>query len=306
MNTAYLKTFIEVINLKSFSKAADKLYISQPAVTKQMQILEQETGTVLIKREGKEVVATEEGKFFYKHALNMLNLEDEILNTYSKKSKNKTAKEELIIYSSTLPANYILHDLIYDFSNLHPNITYKIIKTDSKKVYETIDEGLVNFGFTGSLIKKKNIKSICLAQDELVLALAPSLFKKKSPDVPISICDVLNYDFILRENGSATLSTFLNTLSSLGYKTKDINIKITASDDEIVKNMVKKGMGVSIFSKFLISEDIKNGQIVPLKIKDLSIKRNLYFIYKEYRYFSNAEKLFKNFIADYINNNNQS
>ncbi|MBN2285836.1 MAG: LysR family transcriptional regulator [Tissierellales bacterium] len=303
MNTTYLRTFIEVINLKSFSKAADKLYISQPAVTKQIQILEQETGTMLIKREGKEVVATEEGKKFYKHAINMLNLEGEILNTYSKKN---TKKEELIIYSSTLPAKYLLHNLIYDFSKSNPQITYKIIKTDSKKVYEAIDEGLVNFGFTGSPIKKKNIKSLCLAKDELVVALAPSLFKNKPIDIPISVSELLEYDFILREKGSATLNTFLDVLSDLGYKTKDINIKITASDDEIVKNMVKKGIGVSIFSKFLISEDIKNGHILPLKISDLNIERNLYFIYKEYRYFSNAEKLFKNFISDYINNQNQS
>jgi len=78
-----------VINLKSFSKAASSLYISQPAVTKQIQILEKEIGVVLIKRQGKEILPSEKGTDFYRHAINLLNMEDAILKRYQSKERQQ-------------------------------------------------------------------------------------------------------------------------------------------------------------------------------------------------------------------------
>jgi len=113
MNTFYLKTFIEVVNLKSISKAAEKLFVSQPAVSKQIQSLEKDFGFPLIIRKGKNIEATKEGKNLYKDVINLLNLEDEILNKYNKENNFKNCDKNLIIYSSFFPVNYILSEYLY-------------------------------------------------------------------------------------------------------------------------------------------------------------------------------------------------
>jgi DNA-binding transcriptional LysR family regulator len=296
MNTNYLRTFIEVINLKSFSKAASKLYVSQPAVTKQIQMLEKEIGVVLVKREGKEIHPTENGKDFYKHAINLLNLEDGILKRYQNKEDAKSLSDEITIYSSSLPANYILQDIISEFSKLYPKITYQIKKTDSKKVYDAIEAGNTGFGFTGTLFKKRHIIDLCIAEDELVLVAPPTEARQILENPEIEIKDMLDLTFILREKGSATLKTFINALNEQGLNENDLNAIAIVEDNETIKNFIKKGIGVSVLSTLSISEELKNGSLLALRITGLNTKRSLYFIHHDNRYFSYAEKLFIDFM----------
>jgi len=148
MNTSYLKTFIEVVNMKNISRAAEKLFVTQPAVSKQLQLLEKEFGAVLLKKNGREIIPTDDGYILYKYAINVLNEE---ANIYSilRNDENKLSGE-LCIYTSSLPADYYIHDLIIEFSKDYPDVTYNIKKVDSKEVYNLIEDGLTSFGFTGT------------------------------------------------------------------------------------------------------------------------------------------------------------
>lgn len=293
MNTAYLRTFIEVVNLRSFSKAADKLYFTQPAITKQIKSLEKDFDTVLIRRSYNDIILTKEGKDLYKYALTILNKEEEI---YAKimGSKEKVSGE-LIIYSSTLPANYMLDKILYDFTNKYNQIYFNIKKIDSKKVYEKVIDGSTSFGFTGMQIKNKNIECIEIASDTLVLAVSANKYKHLN-NKEIELKQLLELDFLIREKGSATLRTFEEAFKKGNHSISDLKIKGIIADNEIIKKMILKGLGVSVMSRLSIDKEVNEGTILPIKIKDISLNRSIYYIYHKNRYYSNIENKFKEFI----------
>lgn len=301
MNTSYLKTFIEVINLKNISKAAEKLYITQPAASKQLQLLEKEFGTILFKKDGRDILPTESGKELYKYALNILVEENKIYDKLKK--ANKDLDEEINIYSSSLPADYFLYNIIFEFNKIYPKAMYNIKKTDSKLVFNYIEDGIVNFGFTGAMYKKNSLKYIPIASDELIIAASAAKYSEfKDKTVPIEF--LFEHDFILREKGSATLKTFESYLNTRNLYLENLKTKIRVEDNEVIKTLVKNNMGITIISKLAIEKEIKEGSIVAIKIKDLELKRQIYFVYHSNRYFSRTEEAFRDFIIEKYGNQN--
>lgn len=298
MNTVYLKTFIEVVNVGSFSKAADNLFITQPAVTKQVKMLENDFGVVLLKRYGIQVVVTKEGKDFYKYAMNILNKEEELYAKFCKEEGEISGT--LDIYSSSLPANYLLDQILFEFSEKYKNISYNIKKIDSKSVYQNVESGITGFGFTGIKNKRKNIEHIQIAKDQLVLAVPADKFaylKEKELDMDF----VIKQDIIIRSQGSATLKLFEEAMGKENYTLKDLKIKAVIEDNEIIKKMVLKGMGVSVMSRLSIDKEVKENLIIPVEIKNMQLTRGIYYIYCKNRYFSSVDEKFREFIQRRIN-----
>ncbi len=295
MNTSYLKTFIEVINMRNISKAAEKLFITQPAVSKQLQILEKDFGATLVKKNGREIIPTEEGSLLYKYAINLLNEENKIYSHIRNDDDKLTG--ELVIYTSSLPADYYIHDLIIGFSKIYPEVTYNIIKADSKAVYNFIEDGLTSFGFTGAVYKNKKIKDLCIAEDEVILVSSAKkyheLINKK-----IDLDTLTKQEFIIREKGSATLQTFENYINKKNIKLDDLKIKIQAEDNELIKTFVKNDMGIGVMSRIAAEREIGEGLVYPLPVEGLELKRQLYYVYHEDRYFSKIEDKFREYIIN--------
>lgn len=295
MNTSYLRTFIEVVNLRSFSKAAEKLFLTQPAITKQVKILENDFGVVLIRRSYNDIILTKEGKDLYKYAVTILNKEEEIYAKFLK--NNSEVSGELTIYSSSLPGNYLLDKILSNFSDMHNSITYNLKIVDSKKVYDMVINGNTSFGFTGSKVIKNNIGYMKIAEDELVLAVSAKKYKHLT-NKDITLKYLFEQDFLIREKGSATLKTFEEAIKKEKYSISDLKIKGIIEDNEIIKKMIIQGFGISIVSKLSINKEIKDGLIIPFKIKNINLTRGIYYIYHKKRYFSNTETKFKQFIEE--------
>lgn len=294
MNTSYLKTFIEVINMRNISKAAEKLFITQPAASKQLQILEKDFGATLFTKNGREIIPTEEGVLLYKYAVKLLNEENKI---YSLLRNDDNYSGELIIYTSTLPANYYIHNLIIEFAKEYPDITYKIIKADSKAVYNYIEDGLTSFGFTGSIYKNKRIKNVCIAEDEVILVASKKIYEELSRD-KITFDILLNQNFIIREKGSATLQTFEDFMIKNKIDTSELKIKVQAEDNEIVKNFAINNMGIAVISKIAVEKEIQEGILHQIQVDGLEIKRQLYYVYHKDRYYTKIEDKFKEYIIN--------
>lgn len=295
MNTSYLKTFIEVINMRNISKAAEKLFVTQPAVSKQLQILEKDFGATLITKNGREIIPTEEGNLLYKYAINLLNEENKIYSHI--RNDDDKLSGELIIYTSSLPADYYIHDLIIGFSKIYHEITYNIIKADSKAVYNYIEDGLTSFGFTGAVYKNKKIKNLCIAEDEVILIASEKKYNELI-NKKITLDILLKQDFVIREKGSATLQTFENFINKKSLKLEDFKIKIQAEDNEMIKTFVKNDMGIGVISRIAVEREISEGQVYPLQVEGLELKRQLYYVYHEDRYFSKIEEKFKEYITN--------
>ncbi len=293
MNTSYLKTFIEVVNLRNISRAAEKLFITQPAVSKQLQLLEKDFGAVLLKKNGREITPTDDGYLLYKYAINILNEENKI---YSKlRNDENELSGELCIYTSSLPADYYIHNLIIDFSKVYPNVTYNIKKVDSKEVYNFIEDGLTSFGFTGTTYKNKKIKNICIAEDEVILIASKEKYEEYK-DKKVDINMLLSENFILREKGSATLKTFEEMLNKKNKKLEDLKVKVQVEDNELIKIFVHNNMGLAVMSKISVEREIRKGLIYPITVEKLDLNRKLFYVYHEDRYFSKLEETFKEYI----------
>ena len=292
MNTSYLRTFIEVIDLKNISKAAEKLFVTQPAVSKQLKLLEHDFGAELFRKSGREIFPTEEGEILYKYAKNVLSEENKI---YSMLKKDGKLTGTLTIYTSSVPADYYIQDLILKFHNLYPDINYVINKVDSDIVFKNIEEGFTSFGFTGSTYKNKKIDSICIAEDEVVLVASA---KRNELKDSIKASDLLNQKFVLREKGSATLHIFEKYLIKNKIKLDDLNIIILAEDNEIIKQFILNDMGIGILPLKAVEKEINEGKLFAVKIDDMQLTRKLYYVYQKDRYFSNVEEKFKEFMEN--------
>lgn len=296
MNTSYLRTFIEVIDLKNISKAADKLFITQPAVSKQLKLLENDFGAELFRKNGREIYPTEEGKILYKYAKGVLSEENKI---YSMLKKDDKLTGTLTVYTSSVPADYYIHELIFEFHKLYPDISYIIKKVDSDIVFKNIEEGFTSFGFTGSTYKNKKLDSICIAEDEVVL-IASTNRKDLTDNINTSV--LLNQKFILREKGSATLHIFEKYLNKHKIKLSDLNIIVLAEDNEIIKRFILNDMGIGILPLKAVENEINEGKLSVVKLNDMQLKRELHYVYQNDRYFSNVEEKFKEFMIDrYVN-----
>ncbi len=295
MNTSYLRTFIEVINLKNISKAAEKLFVTQPAVSKQLRLLETDFGSELFRRNGREIVPTEEGELLYKYAKKVLNEENKIYSLIRRDDSELSGN--LTVYTSSTPADYYIHDFIVQFSKLYPGVTYTIRKIDSDEVFKNIREGFTSFGFTGTPYKNRKIKNICFAKDEVeIIASAEKADEFKSGKITFN--ELLAQKFILREKGSATLQIFENYLNKKSVKLSDLNIIIQAEDNEIIKKFILSNMGIAVLPKRSVESEIEEGKMFILKLDGMSLKRKLYYVYQQDRYFSKIEDKFKEFMLE--------
>jgi DNA-binding transcriptional LysR family regulator len=295
MNTSYLRTFIEVINLKNISKAAEKMFITQPAVSKQLQLLEKDFGAELFKKNGREIIPTEEGFLLYKYAKAVLNEENKIYSLIRRDDDKLYGN--LDIYTSSMPADYYIHGLIIEFSSLYPDASFTIKKIDSDMVFKNIEDGFTSFGFTGSPSKNKKIKNICIAEDEVVIVASAQKKKEFNQDT-ITMDMLLNQRFIVREKGSATLKIFEDYLNKKRINLNDLRITIQAEDNEIIKKFISKDAGIAVLPKKAVEKEVADGSMEILNIDGMDLKRKLYYVYQQDRYFSKIEEKFKEFMLN--------
>lgn len=302
MDIRQLETFIQVARLKSFSKAAEKLFITQPTVTNHIQNLEQELGTVLINRSGKNVSLTDAGTLFYKHAVNIINSCE--MAKFDLSSYKGSIRGHLYIYSSSVPRKYILPKILSDFAKKYPHVKYSLSNMDSKDIIDSILGGDTDFGIVGAKFPSNKLEYIELVVDEL-LVITPNTKNFSKPNYSIiGIEELLKEKIIFREEGSGTRHVLLNELKNKGINIDELNVVCYVEDTETIKELVSLGLGISFVSKRGIPEDIQLGKYKAYYVEGLELKRKFYFVYHNKRQLSPLNEAFKSFVLDVINKNN--
>jgi DNA-binding transcriptional LysR family regulator len=293
-----LETFIEVANLKSFSRAAEKLYITQPTVTNHIQNLEKELGTLLINRSGKNISLTEAGSLLYKYAINIVNSCE--MAKFDLASYKGRIQGHLCIYSSSVPRKYILPDIIKNFLQQYPDVSFTLADNDSKAVVKSILEGDTDFGIVGARYPSNNLNYIELIEDRLLL-IAPNKFFYPKPNYSyLTLEEILKEKFLLREEGSGTRDLLENELKKNEIQMEDLNIIAYIEDSETIKELVSLGVGISFLSERAVIDDIKLGKYKVYYIDGINLSRKFYFVYHKKRQLSPLNETFKTFVLDYI------
>ncbi len=277
MNLKQLEAFVHVAEGGSFSKAAKELFLTQPTVSAHIAGLEKELNARLFVRNTKEVKLSEEGKLLYDSAKQIVVLQKKIEKTFWENEK----KEEhcITIAASTIPAQYLLPEILVKFNEKYPNEQFKVIETDSARVVEEVLNHSVDIGFTGTVLDRKHCKYIPFYQDELVV-IAPNTEKfKKLQQEATDIRWILQESVIMREEGSGTRKEAEKQLRKIGIDIGKLNIVASMENQEAIKKSVENGMGVSIISKLAAEEEMKKGRIIGFSLMEEDGKRDINVVY---------------------------
>ena len=290
MNINYFKTFVTVVEEKSFSEAAKILKISQPAISFQIQSLEKHFGEALLDRSGAKIELTPAGKIFLDYAKKIVNLNQSLEDSIDQ--LRVAVRGELKLEASTIPGEYVVPKILGKFKQKYPLVEISLEISDTGKVIQKILDHRIDIGFIGALPPKKfkNIKATRFATDQLVLVLPKNhpFGTRKS----VNIRDLLDQPFVLREEGSGTRETFETALNKKRLDLNDFNVVMELGSNQAILSAVEAGLGVSVLSAWAAEKAQKLEEVESVSISDLELKRDLYLIYDTGRPQSRPQKAF--------------
>lgn len=279
MDIWHLKIFCNVVEHKSFSKAGESVYISQPTVSSHIRDLESHYGCRLVDRLSRVAVPTKAGELLYSYAKKLLSLNDEMESALSSFQGN--IKGSLVIGGSTIPGEYILPGIAGSFTKTYPEIKLSLIVGDTEKIINDTISGIIELGVVGAAKKDKRIQQEILIDDQMRL-IVPSDHKwgkKKS----VTIKMLMEEPFIIRERGSGTLKSIEQNLNKAGYGIDDLNIAAQMGSTEAVRQGIKSQAGISILSTIAVKEELKAGSLKALAIEGLGLNRSFYLTLSKLR-----------------------
>ncbi len=290
-----LKVFCTVAETKSFSKTSEIIHLTQPAVSLQIQALEEIYETKLFDRSSGTINLTASGEILYKYS-------KEILGLYAKAEKDigkitGLIKGSIKIGTGTTVGNYILPSVIVDFKKTHPKIKIHVIIGNTKRVVELLNSGVVDFAILGDAKPSGKLLVEPLVTDELFI-IAPSFHPWAKKKV-VSIVEMAKEPYVLREEGSATREIVERYFSDHGFSVNEMPVALILGSIGSVKEAVERGMGVSVVSKWAIRKEIKNGTLKMLVPKEGRILRKFSLVIQKNSVLTHAVDEFVSYLKAY-------
>ena len=295
MEFRQIEAFIKVVELASFSKAAEELHISQPSVSTYISSLERELGTVLINRSTKVLSTTLAGEHFLEKAKEMISLSRKTFEAI--KNLDGDISGEIRILASSVPALYILPRALAEFHKLYPRTSFSLTQTDTSEVIRGIASQKADIGFAGSIVQDRKCEFSEIVDEEL-LCVAPN--DGSYPEGKVFALDDLLYSnsFISRELGSGTRMQYEKFFIEKGIDLDKISICATIGNTQGIINAVSHGLGISIVSKLAASQTLKQKLIVPIRLKEELPTRKIYAVLNRSIVHSHLTKLLIEHVVD--------
>ena len=287
-----LKILHAISNEGSFKKAAEKLYISQPAVSLQVQNLERQLNMPLFYRDKRKARLTENGQLLIKYCDRILSLCEETCRALDELHTLKSGG--LVIGASQTTGTYLMPRLIGIFRRKYPQIAVELQVYSTRKISWGVANGGIDLAVVGGEIPqelKENLEVISYAEDELalILPLSHDLASKES----IQKEDLYRLRFIALNTQSTIRNVIENTLLQHGIDSNYFKIEMELNSIEAIKNAVNSGLGAAFVSVSAITKELELGMFHWAKIDGITIKRTLSVLLNPKRYYSNATQIFK-------------
>jgi DNA-binding transcriptional LysR family regulator len=276
MNIHHLESFVRIIELRSFTKAAEELGLTQPTVSKQIVDLEQFFQVRLIDRTKRSLALTRAGEILFKHAKDFLSLKRETIEAMASFRGLKSGS--LRLGASSIPGVYILPPILKAFKGRFGGVDLTLVLSDSQNITDRVENGDVDIGFVGSREETKRIAYKQFLEDSIIF-IAPLDFPEA-----IDIHDIAKYPLLVREPGSGTRKCFETALLKRHLKPEDLHVVGELGDTEAIKAAVREGMGISYISNRAVREELSRGLLKVLSVKGFpGVKRSFYIITKKGR-----------------------
>lgn len=285
MNLSQLKAFLAVAQDGSFSRAAEKLYLTQPAVSKQIQALEEALGMRLFDRVGRSILLTEAGNILRDHAHIVFQTLEEARETITQ--LRGLQRGHLRISAASTIGTYMLPQPLGELKAQFPGIEISLAITNKAQVVQQVLNHEVELGFVGPPVEPAELEREEYLLDELVLILAPT--HRLAREESVGVAELAEEVFILREQGSGTREIMEEELGRVRVSLKKA---MELGSTEAIKQAVAANLGVSIVSKFAISLEILQGRLAVARLPDLNLSRQLFVIHHGGRTLSPAAQEF--------------
>ena len=271
----HLETFCRIAGLKSFSRAADDLLLTQPTVSGHILSLEQFLSLRLFDRTSREVRLTKAGKVFLEYATKILSLRKDLLNALSEFSEG--IRGNLSLGASTIPGEYLLPKLIGDFKREHPRSVLSLKIADTKEIIQYVLQDGVEFGIIGAKLIHPSLHYEKYEEDEIIVVAPPDHPLTRGKRVNLE--ELLKEPWIIREEGSGTQIASEKALRKKGKSLKQFNVVMEMGSTSSVKEGVKARLGLAFISRRAAGEELRQGVLSRIDVEGVGpIVRQIYIV----------------------------
>jgi len=273
-----LQVFHTVARLLSFTKAAESLHMTQPAVTFQVRQLEEYFNTRLFDRTHNRISLTEAGQRVYEYADKIFDLYGQMENTVREMTGEVSGS--LTIGASTTIAEYMLPALLGDFRARYPEVTIHLKVSNTDGIVSMVENNTIDLGVVEAPVSNKNLVVDECRRDQLVAILPPG--HARATEKVLKLTELMDYPYICREEGSGTREVIAEYIHKLGVN-PGLNVVMELGSPEAVKGAVEAGMGISVVSRATIQKELKLGTLVAIEL-DPPLERPFSFVHQKQKF----------------------
>ena len=271
MDTRQLAAFCAVVERRSFSQAADRLGVTQPAVSLQVRALEKRLGAQLLDRSGRRVEPTEAGWQLYRGAQRMLALEDQILVEVSSSSEGAIGGD-LVLGASTGPAAVVVPVVLGEFQRQNPEVRVFLTVSDTHSVVERVAARELELGIVGASRRHRGVRFEPFFSDEVILVCPPGhRFGGRS----VTLDELRAEPLILMQEGAGVRQIIEDALRRQGVRFRDLDVRLELGLQESVRRAVEAGYGVTFISRTAVEADLEAGRLEEARVEGLEATREI-------------------------------
>jgi len=283
MENHRLRVFREVVEQMSFRKAAEALHLSQPAVSQQVRLLEEECGARLFDRDGNHIALTAAGRLLHGYALSAAALVDEARAALN--LLNHVVSGQLRIGASTTIAQYILPRVLGAFHRQHAQVQLSVISGNTEEIVDAVLTEKIALGMIEGPAMRRGLRIEPLMRDRMVLIAAakssPSSARTRLADAPASIAlaALTTIPLLMRERGSGSRRVVERALKQAGVTVNSLRVIMELDSTEAIVSGVEAGLGMGFVSESAIVKELRLGTLRVVNLEGFAIERNLSLIY---------------------------
>jgi len=271
MDTRQLAAFCAVVERKSFSQAAERLGVTQPAVSLQVRALEKRLGAQLLDRSGRRVEPTEAGLRLYRGAQRLLTLEEQLVEDVVGDTAAELAGA-ISIGASTGPAAIVVPLLLCEFQHANPAVKVSLTVSDTQSVVDLVAERELELGIVGAARRHRSVRFEAFFEDEVILACPPG---HRFGGRTVTIEDVRSEQLIVMQEGAGVRQMVEDELRALGMRLGDLDVRLELGLQESVRSAVQGGYGVTFISRSAVESDLAAGTLVAARVEGIDAKREI-------------------------------
>lgn len=292
MEMRKLEVFCKVVELKSFTRAAEAVLLSQPTVSEHIRSLEEELGQKLIDRLGREAEPTPVGSLLYKYAVKMLRLQQDAIESVERYGGKLVGR--MLIGSGTIPGTYILPRIIGQFREKYSSIKATLRIAGSQLMAEEVLNGRLDMAVVGARWKEKGLQWEKIFSDRLVLVVNPE--HPWAERTEVSLGELPLQPFILRESASGTRKVIDQIFEKHGLNPADLQEVAEIGSTAAIKEAVKAGIGISILSVRSVEQEVRFGLLKTIALRGIRLERPFYLIRRINRELSPVSSVFWDYL----------